>query len=45
MRGECNLSLKKADFHPIEGNSSAKDPEGVRLGLPVEKYRHEFPDE
>ncbi|KAG1292862.1 hypothetical protein G6F66_006596 [Rhizopus arrhizus] len=45
MRGECNLSLKKADFHPIEGNSSAKDPEAVRLGLSVEKYRHEFPDE
>ncbi|KAG0763797.1 hypothetical protein G6F64_004306 [Rhizopus arrhizus] len=45
MRGECNLSLKKADFHPIEGNSSAKDPEAVRLGLSVERYRHEFPDE
>ncbi|CEP11165.1 hypothetical protein [Parasitella parasitica] len=24
MRSECNLSLKKADFHPIERNSSAK---------------------
>ncbi|KAG1447278.1 hypothetical protein G6F46_011017 [Rhizopus delemar] len=24
MRGECNLSLKKADFHSIERNSPAK---------------------
>jgi transposase len=24
MRRECNLSLKKADFHSIERNSSAK---------------------
>ena len=24
MKSECNLSLKKADFHSIERNSSAK---------------------
>ncbi|CEG70309.1 hypothetical protein RMATCC62417_06231 [Rhizopus microsporus] len=34
MKRECNLSLKKADFHSIERNSPAK----YRYELPDELY-------
>ena len=45
MRSECNLSLKKADFHSMERNSLAKIEETTRLGLQMGGYGHAFPDE